>query len=34
MVEKLLSPETYSLLVEWMLNFCKNAIVAIIVLDH
>ena len=31
MVEKLLSPETYSLLVEWMLNFCKNAIVAIIV---
>ena len=31
MLEKFLSPETYSLLIEWALSFCKNAIVAIIV---
>ena len=31
MIEKLLSPETYSLLVEWALSFCKNLIVALIV---
>ena len=31
MIEKILSPETYSLLVEWALSFCKNLIVALIV---
>jgi len=31
MIEKILSPETYSLLVEWALSFCKNLIVAIVV---
>jgi hypothetical protein len=31
MLEKFLSPETYSLLIEWALSFCKNAIVAAIV---
>ena len=31
MLEKILSPETYSLLGQWALGFCKNLIVAIIV---
>ena len=31
MVEKLFSPDTYAMLVEWALSFCKNAIVAVIV---
>ncbi len=31
MIDKILSPETYSLLVEWALSFCKNLIVALIV---
>ena len=31
MLEKLLSPETYALLMEWALSFCKNVIVALIV---
>jgi small conductance mechanosensitive channel len=31
MVEKLFSPETYSLLMQWALSFCKNALVAVIV---
>ena len=31
MIEEILSPETYSLLVEWALSFCKNLIVALIV---
>lgn len=31
MIEKFLSPETYALLGQWALGFCKNALVAIIV---
>ena len=31
MLEKILSPETYSLLGNWAISFCKNLIVAIIV---
>ena len=31
MLEKILSPETYSLLGQWALSFCKNLIIAIIV---
>lgn len=31
MLEKILSPETYSLLGNWAMSFCKNLIVAIIV---
>ena len=31
MLEKMLSPETYSVLGQWALGFCKNLIVAIIV---
>ncbi len=31
MLEKILSPETYSLLGQWALGFCKNLIIAIIV---
>ena len=31
MLEKILSPETYTLLGQWALGFCKNLIVAIIV---
>lgn len=31
MIEKILSPETYALLGQWALGFCKNALVAIIV---
>ena len=31
MTDKIFSPDTYALLVEWALSFCKNAIVAIIV---
>ena len=31
MTEKILSPETYSLLMEWALSFCKNLVVAAIV---
>ena len=31
MLEKILSPETYAMLIEWALSFCKNLIVALIV---
>lgn len=31
MLEKILSPETYALLGQWAIGFCKNAVVAIIV---
>lgn len=31
MIDKILSPETYSLLGQWALDFCKNVIIAIIV---
>ena len=31
MLEKILSPETYSMLGQWALSFCKNVLVAIIV---
>ena len=31
MLEKILSPETYSLLGNWAMSFCKNLIVAIVV---
>ncbi|MBQ6064209.1 MAG: mechanosensitive ion channel [Prevotella sp.] len=31
MIEKILSPETYALLGQWALGFCKNALVAFIV---
>ena len=31
MMEKIFSPETYSVLGQWALGFCKNLIVAIIV---
>lgn len=31
MIDKFLSPDTYALLAEWALNFCKNAILAVIV---
>ena len=31
MLEKILSPETYSMLGQWALSFCKNLIVAILV---
>ena len=31
MIEKFLSPETYSLIGQWALSFCKNLIIAIVV---
>ena len=31
MMEKIFSPETYSVLGQWALGFCKNLLVAIIV---
>ena len=31
MLEKILSPETYAMLIEWALSFCKNLIVALVV---
>ena len=31
MLEKILSPETYSMLGQWALSFCKNLIVALLV---
>ena len=31
MIDKFLSPETYTMLVQWGLSFCKNLIVAVIV---
>ena len=31
MIDKILSPETYSLLGQWALGFCKNLVIAIIV---
>ena len=31
MLEKFLSPETYSLIGQWALSFCKNLIIAILV---
>lgn len=31
MIDKFLSPDTYALMAEWALSFCKNAILAVIV---
>ena len=31
MIEKLLSPETYSVMGQWAMGFCKNLVVALVV---